>query len=96
MSLPSVLPSVHGRKAEKKSDTKGRVGKFHLDLPSLKLPENQWLEDVFSFWDGLFSEAMLVLGRVDQDVKKQAADIPISFQFKFVSIHNMLPTKRSY
>ena len=27
-------------------------------------PENQWLEDEFSFWDDLFSSAMLVLGRV--------------------------------
>ena len=27
-------------------------------------PENQWLEDEISFWDGLFSGAMLVLGSV--------------------------------
>ena len=30
-------------------------------------PENQWLEDEFSFWDGIFSGfsgAMLVSGRV--------------------------------
>jgi len=27
-------------------------------------PENQWLEDVISFWEGLFPGAMLVSGRV--------------------------------
>ena len=27
-------------------------------------PENQWLEDEISFWDCLFSGAMLVSGRV--------------------------------
>ena len=32
-------------------------------------PENQWLEDEISFWDGLFSGAMLVLGSVS--AKKQ-------------------------
>ena len=37
-------------------------------LPSLKLtakaPENQWLENDISFWDGLLSEAMLASGSV--------------------------------
>ena len=27
-------------------------------------PEDEWLEDEFSFWDGLFSGAMVVLGSV--------------------------------
>ena len=27
-------------------------------------PENQWLEDEISFWDGIFSRAMLVSGSV--------------------------------
>ena len=41
-------------------------------IPSLKLgtniaPENGWLEEILvSLWDGLFSGAMLVLGRVIQ------------------------------
>ena len=42
------------------------------ELPSLKLtfshifaPEDGWLEDEISFWDGLFSGAILVSGRVD-------------------------------
>ena len=29
-----------------------------------RFTENQWLKDEFSFWDALFSEAMLVSGRV--------------------------------
>ena len=34
-------------------------------LPETKIaPENQWLEDEISFWDALFSGAMLVSGSV--------------------------------
>ena len=42
--------------------------KLFYDLPSLKLtakaPENGWLEYYRFLWDGLFSGAMLTLGRV--------------------------------
>ena len=44
-----------------------RPGRTYLDGQVSTLPEtniNGWLEDEFSFWDGLFSRAMLVLGRV--------------------------------
>ena len=47
------------------------VQKRHVDLialPSLKLtdnaPENGWLEDEMSYWEGLFSWDMLVSQRV--------------------------------
>jgi len=37
-------------------------------LPETNItPENQWLEDEISFWDALFSGAMLVSWRVAND-----------------------------
>ena len=45
----------------------GRKG-WKGEIPSLKrtanTPENEWLEYWFPFWDGVFSGAMLVSGRV--------------------------------
>ena len=42
----------------------------YLTLPETNIaPENGWLEYYFSFWDGLFSGAMLVSGRVHIDVE---------------------------
>ena len=35
--------------------------------------ENRWLEDVFPFWDGLFSEAMLVSERVTTSANSKLA-----------------------
>ena len=40
------------------SFAEGTLPKTHI------APENQWLEDDISFWDTLFSEAMLVSGSV--------------------------------
>ena len=48
-------PAPHRNKNKNKSST----------LPEANVaPENQWLEDEMSFWDGLFSVATLVLGSV--------------------------------
>ena len=39
-------------------------------LPETNIsPENQWLEDDISIWDGLFSGAMLVSGSVRDPVE---------------------------
>ncbi len=43
--------------------------KFHYTIPETNIAsENWWLEDEISFWDGLFSGAMIVSGRANLDV----------------------------
>ena len=36
----------------------------------MKGTEKWWLADYFPFWEGLFSRAMLVLGRVNKNNRK--------------------------
>ena len=41
-----------------------RLGKTHFTLPETNMPPENWLGDYFPLGFGLFSGAMLVLGRV--------------------------------
>ena len=43
-------------------------------LPKTNIaPENGWLEDKISSWDGLFLGAMLVSGRVKQNLRARCS-----------------------
>ena len=57
--------------------------RMHSLKLTAKAPENEWLEDEMSFWDGLFSRAMLVLGSVNNtyDVCLASA-FPLSISLK--------------
>ena len=83
--------------------TTGCLEKFHIDLLPLKLTACPWKWMVgrwISFWDGPFLEANVSFRECSFRCRKKVfqicIDTSISFQFKFVSIHNMFPTKRKW
>ena len=57
-------PSAPVRPQPRMMDSNPSKGEATRWVETNITPENQWLEDDISFWDTLFSLAMLVLGRV--------------------------------
>ena len=66
------------------------MGSPYTKLPKTNIvPENGWLEDEFSYWEGLFSVDMLVSGRVDGPTEMGLPAIisPLSIWSDYFRLH---------